>query len=82
MEKLNLIPNLQNKYGPGYEDQNVYGSIVNINGQPYETIESWHSDSYGPPMNGKLFVNPFVFDPTAPPTTFALLPQPKNNIRD
>src|SRR5258706_7770845 len=82
MEKLNLIPNLQNKYGPGYEDQNVYGSIVNINGQPYETIESWHSDSYGPPMNGKLFVNPFVFDPTAPPTTFPLLPQPKNNIRD
>ena len=82
MEEINLIPNVQNKYGPGYEDMNVYGNIVMIDGEPYETIESWHSDSYGPPMDGRLFVNPFVFDPDAEPTTFALLPQPKNNIRD
>lgn len=81
-EKINLIPKTQNKYAMGYEDVNVYGSQVEINGQFYETIESWHNDSWGPPMDGKLYVNPFVFDPNAPPTTFALLPQPENNVRD
>jgi len=82
IEKVSMIPNVQNKYGPGYEDINVYGDIVKINGVNYETIPNWHATSYGPPMNGQLFVNPFVFDPNAPPTTFALLPQPKDNIRD
>jgi TonB-linked SusC/RagA family outer membrane protein len=55
---------------------------VNIGGANYETLESWHTDSYGPPMDGTLYVNPFVIDPTAAPTTFALLPQPENNVRD
>lgn len=81
-EKINLIPKTQNKYGMGYEDVNVYGSQVEIDGQFYETIDSWHTDSWGPPMDGKLFVNPFVLDPDAPPTTFALLPQPEDNVRD
>lgn len=83
IEKVSMIPNVQNKYGPGYEDQNVYGDIVAINGVNYETIPSWEVGfSYGPPLDGKLFVNPYVFDPNAPLITFALLPQPKNNIRD
>lgn len=82
LEKINLIPKTQNKYGAGYEDVNLYGEIVNINGQNYETVESWHNDSYGPPLDGRLFVNPFVLDPDAPPTTFAWLPQPENNVRD
>lgn len=82
IEKVSMIPNVQNKYGPGYEDINVYGDIVKIDGQNYETIPNWHSGSYGPPMNGQLFVNPFVFDQSTPPATFALLPQPKDNIRD
>ena len=81
-EKINLIPKTQNKYAMGYEDINVYGNLIDINGQFYETIESWHNDSYGPPMDGRLFVNPFVLDANAPPTTFALLPQPEGNVRD
>ncbi|MEO8110843.1 MAG: SusC/RagA family TonB-linked outer membrane protein [Ginsengibacter sp.] len=82
-EKINLIPNVQNKYGAGYEDQNLYGEMVNINGTNYETVDDWQTDNYGPPLDGKLLVvNPFVFDPNAPPTTFVWSPQPKNNIRD
>lgn len=82
IEKVSMIPNVQNKYGPGYEDINVYGAIVKINGTDYETIPNWHSGSYGPPMNGQLYANPFVFSSGDPLTTFALSPQPKNNIRD
>ena len=81
VDKINLIPKTQNKYGPGYEDMNVYGNLVNIGGTNYETLESWHNDSYGPPMDGKLYVNPFVLDPNAAPSTFALLPQPEDNVR-
>ncbi|MEO8764534.1 MAG: SusC/RagA family TonB-linked outer membrane protein [Ginsengibacter sp.] len=81
IEKVSRVPNVQNSYGPGYEDINVYGDIVQINGVNYETIPNDVS-SYGPPMKGQLFANPFVFDPNAPLTTFALLPQPKDNIKD
>ncbi|MEP7258200.1 MAG: TonB-dependent receptor plug domain-containing protein, partial [Flavitalea sp.] len=81
VDKINLIPKTQNKYGPGYEDMNVYGNLVNIDGTNYETLETWHTDSYGPLMDGKLYVNPFVLDPSAAPTTFALLPQPEDNVR-
>ncbi|MEO6730182.1 MAG: SusC/RagA family TonB-linked outer membrane protein [Ferruginibacter sp.] len=82
-EKINLIPNVQNKYGAGYEDKNIYGSMISINGTNYETVDDWHTDSYGPPLDGKLLVvNPFVSDPGAPKATFVWSPQPKNNIRD
>jgi TonB-linked SusC/RagA family outer membrane protein len=36
----------------------------------------------GPAMKGQLYVDPFVFDPTAPPTTFPMVPQSENNVRD
>lgn len=82
INKLNLFPKLQNKYGTGYEDINLYGDLVNINGTNYETIPSWHFESMGPPMDGRLVVNPFVMDKSAPPTTMKLLPQPEDNVRD
>ena len=82
IDKLNLFPKLQNKYATGYEDINLYGDLVNINGTNYETIPSWHFESMGPPMDGRLVVNPFVMDPNAPPATMKLLPQPENNVRD
>ena len=81
IDKINLIPKLQNKYGTGYEDLNLYGDIVNIDGVDYSTIPSWHFESDGPPMDGRLVVDPFVF-PGTPPRTLKLLPQPENNVRD
>ena len=82
IDKLNLFPNLQNKYMTGYEDANLYGDKVNIDGVEYETVPSWHFESMGPAMNGQLYVNPFVMDPNDPPTTFSMVPQPANNARD
>ena len=81
VDKLNLFPKLQNKYMTGYEDLNLYGGTVNIGGVNYQDIPSWHFESMGPPMDGRLLVNPFVY-PNTPPTTFKLLPQPENNVRD
>ncbi|MBK8504609.1 MAG: SusC/RagA family TonB-linked outer membrane protein [Saprospiraceae bacterium] len=81
IDKLNLFPTLQNKYATGYEDINLYGGTVNIGGVEYPDIPSWHFESTGPPLDGRLLVNPFVY-PNTPPTTFALLPQPENNVRD
>ncbi len=81
IDKLNLFPRLQNKYMTGYEDLNLYGGTVNIDGVEYQDIPSWHFESMGPPMDGRLLVNPFVYPGTAP-TTFKLLPQPENNVRD
>jgi TonB-linked SusC/RagA family outer membrane protein len=81
IDKLNLFPKLQNKYMTGYEDLNLYGNTVNINGTDYLDIPSWHYESMGPPMDGRLLVNPFVY-PGTDPTTFKLLPQPENNVRD
>jgi TonB-linked SusC/RagA family outer membrane protein len=82
IDKLNLFPKLQNRYMTGYEDLNLYGDKVNIGGVEYETIPDWHFESDGPEMKGQLYVNPFVFDDNAPPTTFAMVPQPENNVRD
>jgi len=82
IDKINQVPHTQNKYGPGYEDMNIYGSIVNINGTNYETIPlvGDEPESLGPPMDGRLLVNPFVL-PGVQPSTFQLLPQPENNVR-
>ena len=81
IDKINLLPKLQNKYGTGYEDLNLYSDKVNIDGVDYETLPSWHFESDGPPMDGRLLVDPFVF-PGTPPRTFKFLPQPENNVRD
>ena len=45
VDKLNLFPNLQNKYMTGYEDLNLYGGVVNIGGVDYPEIPSWHFES-------------------------------------
>ena len=81
-DKINQVPHTQNKYGPGYEDMNIYGSFVNINGTNYETLPLVGSqpESLGPPLDGRLLVNPFVLPGTAP-VTFQLLPQPEDNVR-
>ncbi|MDF9796245.1 TonB-linked SusC/RagA family outer membrane protein [Catalinimonas alkaloidigena] len=80
-QRINLIPNVQNKFATGYEGTNLYGQLVEIDGKQYETMEPWHGDSWGPPLDGRLVVNPFVY-PGEEPSTFPLLPQPKDNIRD
>jgi TonB-linked SusC/RagA family outer membrane protein len=81
IDKLNLFPKLQNKYMTGYEDLNLYGGTVNIGGVDYLDIPSWHFESMGPPMDGRLLADPFLF-PGEAPKTFKLLPQPENNVRD
>ena len=82
IDKLNLFPKLQNKYMTGYEDLNLYGDKVNIGGVEYETIPDWHFESMGPAMKGQLYANPFVYDDNAAPTTFSMVAQPENNVRD
>ena len=81
-EKINLVPNVQNQYATGYEGTNLYGSLVEIDGAFYETMDTWHGDSWGPPLDGRrVIVDPFVYPGTAP-RTLTLLPQPKDNIRN
>ncbi len=81
IDKINQLPRVQNKYGPGYEDANIYGGFVEIDGTNYETIPvSGQPESLGPPLDGRLLVNPFVLPGTSP-TTFQLLPQPEDNVR-
>ncbi len=82
IEKINLTPKVQNKYGTGYEGTNLYGKMVEINGKSYETLPAWHGDNWGPPLDGRrVVVDPFVF-PGEEPRTLTLLPQDPNNIRD
>jgi len=84
IENINLYPKLQNKYATGYEGTNLYGSLIEIpegSGQWYETMPSWHSDGWGPPLDGRrTIVNPWVF-PGDPVSTIQLLPEPIDNTK-
>lgn len=85
-ETLNLIPTYQNKYATGYEETNLYGEMVEIpagSGKFYETMDTWHGDSWGPPLDGKrTIVDPFAYPADMFTRTLVLLPQPANNVRD
>jgi TonB-linked SusC/RagA family outer membrane protein len=82
-ETLNLIPTYQNYYGTGYEETNLYGDLKVIGGKTYETIPTWHGDSWGPPLDGsRTVVDPFVYPADANTRTLVLLPQPADNVRD
>ena len=82
VQTLNLVPKTQNKYATGYEGTNLYGSMVEIDGKYYETMPTWHGDSWGPPLDGRrTVVDPFVY-PGEEPRTLVLLPQPADNVRD
>ncbi len=85
IEKINLYPKLQNKYGTGYEGTNLYGSMVEIpegSGDFYETMDDWHGgDSWGPPLDGRrTIVNPWTWQ-GEDPSTWVLTPQPEDNTR-
>jgi len=82
-ETINLIPTYQNKYATGYEGTNLYGSMVEIDGAFYETMDTWHLDSWGPPLDGRrTIVNPFEYPENKNTRTMVLLPQPNNNVKD
>lgn len=86
LETLNLFPTFQNYYATGYEETNLYGEWVEIpkgSGKFYETMDTWHGDSWGPPMDGRrVIVDPFMFPDEEPYSrTFTLLPQPEDNVR-
>jgi len=82
METLNLFPTYQNYYANGYEETNLYGEMVTIDGKQYETMDSWQGDSYGPPLDGRrTIVDPFVFPADANKKTLVLLPQPADNVQ-
>lgn len=82
-ETLNLIPTYQNKYATGYEGTNLYGSFVDIDGELYETMDTWHGDSWGPPLDGRrTIVNPFVYPEDKNTETMVLLPQDPDNVAD
>lgn len=84
VETLNLFPNYQNKYATGYEGTNLYGSLVEIpdgSGEFYETMDTWHGDSWGPPLDGRrTIVDPFVYPEDKNTRTMVLLPQPEDNV--
>lgn len=81
IETINQIPNYQNKYAVGWDDANFFGSLVNINGQDYETLPSNLGFSWGPELDGsRTVVDPFVF-PGQGPRTLTLTPQPEDNVK-
>lgn len=84
IETLNLIPNYQNKYATGYEGTNIYGSLIELpegSGDFYETMDTWHGDSWGPPLDGRrTIINPFVYPEDKNTETMVLLPQPADNV--
>jgi TonB-linked SusC/RagA family outer membrane protein len=86
IETLNLVPTFQNSYATGYEETNLYGSWVEIppgSGQTYETMDTWHGDNWGPPLDGRrTIVDPFVYPEDAFTKTLVLLPQPVDNVRN
>ncbi|RLD33972.1 MAG: SusC/RagA family TonB-linked outer membrane protein, partial [Bacteroidetes bacterium] len=85
-DKINLTPTFQNKYATGYEGTNIYGSMKEIpagSGEYYETMDTWHGDSWGPPLDGRrTIVDPFVYPEDKNTRTLVLLPQDPNNVRD
>ncbi len=86
IETINQVPTFQNYYANGYEDTNIYGSFIEIpagSGKMYETMDTWHGDTYGPPLDGRrTIVDPYVFPEDMFKKTLVLLPQPANNVRD
>ncbi len=82
IQKINLVPERQNKYSTGYEGTNLYGSIVEIDGESYETMPAWHGDSWGPPLDGRRVVSDPFLMPGEDPRPFTLLPQDPNNARN
>ena len=86
IETLNLVPTFQNSYATGYEETNLYGSWVEIppgSGQTYETMDTWHGDNWGPPLDGRTtIVDPFVYPEEMFTKTRVLLPEPVDNVRN
>ena len=87
--QVNLAPGFQNKYGLGYGGTihgGIYGSFIEIppgSGQYYETLDAWHGDSWGTPLDGRsTVVDPFVYPDDKNTRTLILLPQPADNVRD
>lgn len=82
---INLVPTFQNKYATGYEETNLYGSMVEIpegSGNLYETMPPWHGDHWGPPLDERrIIADPFLL-PGEEPRTLALSAQPADNMRD
>jgi TonB-linked SusC/RagA family outer membrane protein len=75
VDVLNLFPHFQNKYATGYEDLNLYGSLVEIDGQQYETINGMGGDVWGPPLAGGItVVDPYVYPEDKNTRTLTLLP--------
>jgi TonB-linked SusC/RagA family outer membrane protein len=85
-ETINLVPTFQNYYATGYEETNLYGSFVEIppgSGQTYETMDTWHGDNWGPPLDGRrTIVDPFCYPEDMFTRTLVLLPQPEDNVRN
>jgi hypothetical protein len=86
LETVNLVPTFQNYYATGYEETNLYGSFVEIppgSGKLYETMDTWHGDNWGPPLDGRrVIVDPFCYPEEMFTRTLTLLPQPIDNVRN
>ncbi|NMC38792.1 MAG: SusC/RagA family TonB-linked outer membrane protein [Bacteroidales bacterium] len=86
LETVNLVPTFQNYYATGYEETNLYGSFVEIppgSGKLYETMDTWHGDNWGPPLDGRrVIVDPFCYPEDMFTRTLTLLPQPIDNVRN
>ncbi len=85
-ETVNLVPTFQNYYATGYEETNLYGEWVEIpkgSGKTYETMDTWHGDNWGPPLDGRrTIVDPFCYPEDMFTRTLTLLPQPIDNVRN
>jgi TonB-linked SusC/RagA family outer membrane protein len=94
IEKLNLIPKYQNKFGSGYNDEGYadQGWGTDIDGVFYLWPDNGQLDSWGAPLDGHTMIPNWWTMPTNLASSeiwdcpingvVPLLPQPKNNVRN
>jgi len=79
IDRLSMFPKVQNMYALGYGGVDLDAQWVDIDGTFYPAFNSGAQDSHGPPLDGRLIVDPF--DPTQS-TVIPLVAQPEDNLRD
>jgi TonB-linked SusC/RagA family outer membrane protein len=53
VEKINVIPTFQNKYGLGYDDNDLSFGKITVDGEIYSRQETWMLDNWGPAFDDR-----------------------------
>ncbi|SHJ96675.1 TonB-linked outer membrane protein, SusC/RagA family [Pseudozobellia thermophila] len=76
-ETIATMPTYQNRFGIGYDPSFGASGTTIIDGKEYEVLDPNQWQSWGPELNGQI-----VADWEDPTKTFAMVPQPSDNIRN